>query len=358
MNDTIAVWEVWHKKLFRRYVFVEGVQKLLENEVPQAIGQRFYPFFPLYYNRVTGRVMPISDVKLTRNLQDEINMLRTHDREARRASYPVLFVPKGLMEADAIARYRNRMPFSVIEVARPDEIKKYLEESTTVPYNPVLYSIDSPSNQLQQMFGIPMVITGGGSGEDLASALALSKEGMDTGVGQRKVRVNKLITDILNWIEEVSLKVYPESYMKKTCGEQALWPKMTVEELYTNLRIEVKGGLSGQPHAKERLDLWTNFASIAQTLGIPVNGIEVLRELLDAIGLRVDFTKFIMPMPIPGTVQAGGGDPAAGGVGPGPGGPGAQPSKGAGPDGGAPLMVDPQRGPPTSLEQVPNHPPV
>lgn len=345
INDTIAVWVVYHRKMFRRYTFIEGMQRLLDNEVPQAVGQRFYPLFPIYYNRVTGRAMPISDVKLTRNLQDEINMLRTHDREARRASYPVLFIPKGLMDKGAIDLYRNRMPFSVIEVERPEEIKKYLEESTAVPYNPQLYSIDGAQNQLQQMFGIPLVVTGGASGEDLASAIAMSKEGMETGVGQRKVRVNKVISEVYYWILEISLRVYPESYLKKTCGAAALWPRMDADALYTNLRVEVKGGLSGQPHAKERLDLWTNFATIAQSLGLPVNGFEVLKELLDAIGIRVDPQKFMVPMAIPGTAPAGapGGSPAA-------------PPGGQGPDGGAPLMVDPARGAPDDLSQIPNGP--
>ncbi len=355
VNDTIAVWEVWHKKLFRRYVFIEGIPRLLENEVPQAVGARFYPFFPVYFNRVSGRVTPLSDIALTRNLQDEINMLRTHDREARRASYPVLFIPKGLMEPQAIAQYRNRMPFSVIEVTRPEEIQKYLSESVTVPYNPTLYSIDGPQNQLQQMFGLPMVVTGGNSGEDLASALALAKEGMETGVGQRRIRINRIITDVFRWITEISLKVYPESYMKQTCGEEALWPRMTTAELYTNLKIDVKGGLNGAPRSKDRLDLWMNFSQIAQTLGLPVNGTEVLRELLDAMGLRVDFTRFIMPVQVPGTVGGPGatGVPPAGAPAGSP-----QPSRGAGPDGGAPDMGSAQRPAPSSLEQVPNHPPI
>lgn len=351
INDTIAVWEVWHKKLFRRYVFIEGVSRILENTVPQAVGKRFYPFFPFGYNRVSGRVAPISDVKLTRNLQDEINMLRTHSREARRASYPVLFIPKGLMDPGAIALYRNRMPFSVIEVERPEEIRKYLEESTTVPYNPELYSIDSAQQQIQQMFGIPMVMTGGGNPEELASALALAKDGMDTGVGQRKVKINKVITDILYWVLEISLRIYPESYMKSTCGAGAVWPRMTTDELYTNLQVEVRGGLSGQPAAQVRMGLWQNFAQIAASLQLPVNGPEVLRELLDSMGIRMDFTRFLIPMPAPGTVTDGGIPPTLGEAGDAP-----EPSRGRGPDGGAPLMVDPQRGPPNALDQIPNHP--
>lgn len=343
INDTLAVWEVWHRPTFRRYVFLPGMSRLLENEVPQAVGRRFFPFFHIWYNRVSGRAVPLSDVELVRDLQDEVNTLRSHDREARRAGYPVIFMPKDLMDAAAKASYRERMPFSVIEVNSADDINKYMKESTTVEYNPAIYSTAAAQSDMQAMFGLPAVVTGANSGEDLASALALAKEGMETGVARRRIQVNRTITEVFQWMAEISLKVFPLGYIQDVCGAGSVWPRMTAEQLHTNLRIEVKGGLSGQPRSKDRLDLLTNFAGIAQTLGLPVNGIEVMREMVDALGLRIDFTR-LLGLQVP---QGAGGTPS----GPATGTP-------AGPDGGAPLMVDPNRGAPEAISQVPNHPPI
>lgn len=346
LNTRVAVWDLYHRRLGRRFVFAEGINRFLVNEVPQALGRRWFPFFFIYYNRTTGQVIPVSDVQLVRHLQDEYNTLRSHDREGRRASFPVAFVQKGTLSPPAQALYRNRAPFAIIETENADDIKKQLSESVTMPYNPALFSTSSVERDMQAMFGLPATVVGGGDGGmDLASQLALAKEGMETGVSARRIAINRTITDIFQWMAEVSLKVFPESYVKRTCGAGAVWPRLTSEELYTNLRIEVKGGISGQPRAKDRIDLWMNFAQVAQQLQLPINGVEVLRELLDALGIRVDFTRFILP---PGMAPMA---PVASVP---PGVPAAQGPRGA--DGGAPPMVE--RGAPSSMEQIPNHPPI
>jgi hypothetical protein len=192
---------------------------------------------------------------------------------------------------------------------------------------------------MQSMFGLPQAVTGANSGEDLASALALAKEGMETGDARRRIQINRVITDIFRWMAEISLKVFSQDDMVQRCGPETVWPRLTADELAITLQIEVKGGLTGQPRAKDRLDLWMNFAQIAQSLALPIQGVEILRQLLDAMGLRVDFTRFIgPPMMAPGM-------------------PGTPPAPPGGP-GGAPTMVDPQRGAPDDLSQIPNHPPL
>lgn len=345
VNGRMAVWEMWHKRDGRRYVFVPGARKFLVNEVPQAVGSRWYPFFPVYFNRVTGSAMPISDVRLQRSTQDEYNTLRTHEREHRRASLPVVFAAKDLMGKAAKDAYRNRKPFDVIEVENPEEIKKALTESVTVAFDPNTYQIgmDRAMSDLQGMAGIPQVATGSNSNEDLASAVALAKEGMETGVSRRRIMMNRVITSIFRYMAEVSVRVFSHNAIKARCGQAAVWPRLTTEELYTHLSIEVKGGLSGKPRAKDSLDLWTNFATIAQSLALPVNGPEVLRELLDAMSLRVDYRRFIMPM-LPAMPMPGPGAPQ--------GAPQDQGDRGA--EGGAPTMAE--RGAPESMDQIPNGP--
>ena len=354
-NSSIAVWEIYHKPTARRYVFIPGMKRFLENEVYQACGKRFFPFFFNFFNRVTGQVEPISDVQLVRNLQDEINMLRTHDREARKSSYPVLFIPRGLLDEGARELYRQRVPFSIIEVNDAGEVAKYFQESTVIPYTSALFDTSRAESDMQAMFGIPQVVAGGNSGENLASALALAKEGMETGVNRRRIQVNRLITDVMEWITEIDSKVVPESYMQKTCGEQAIWPRFTVEELYTNISVDIRGGLEGQPRAKERMELFTNMTNIIKNLGLPVNGVEILKEILDAAGIRTDPTKYILAAPIPGV----GIDPSMGMIPPaGPASADIAVNQGATPQGGAPTMAGTSRGAPDSLAQVPNHPPL
>lgn len=357
INGRIAVWEVWHRAHCRRYVFVAGTKHFLINEVPQAVGSRFYPFFPLVFNRVTGQMQGPSDVMLQRPSQDEYNTLRSHQREARRASYPVLFVPKDWLGKEGQELYRKRMPFSVLEVDNPDEVKSHIHESATMPYNPEAFNTAECRMDLQTMAGIPAASTGGDS-NDTATASALAKEGMEHGVTRRRTTVNRLVSDIYEWMAEISVKVWPESYMLKCYGPMAVFPRLTAEEMYSQLTVSAKGGLSGKPRAKDNIDLMLNFATICQALQLPVNGTEVLKDLLDAMGIRKDYRKYIMApqLPLPGMGFAA----PAGGPGMPPGGPGLPPQRpeAQGPQGaagGAPPLAE--RGAPNQIQQVPNHPP-
>jgi hypothetical protein len=343
-NERVAVWEMWDRRSGRRYGFVHGMRRFVYNDVPQAVGKRWHPFFLLYYNRVTGQVLPLSDVKLLRSLQDEVNTIRTHDREARRAAYPTLFVGKNVLTDQEKDNYRNRRPFEVIEVERADELAKYLKETTPVPYNPSLFNTNLAVFDMQLMAGIPMAASGGTGSGVTATQDAIAQKGFEAGTNRRRTIAVRVIEDIMWYMLEIGLKVFPESYIKQVAGPMAVWPSVTTEELYTRLRVEIKGGMNGKPDRDKLMQTWTSFAGIAQSLGLPVNGPAVLRELLDAMDVRKDFREFIgfMPPPMGGTPM--GGPPPA------------KPGEGAGPDGGAPPMMD--RGGPggPSLGNIPNSP--
>lgn len=351
-NERISVWEMWHRLSGRRYVWAQGMKTFLANDVPQAVGHRWYPFFFIYFNRVTGQVLPLSDVKLLRPLQDEVNTLRSHDREARRAAYPSILIGKGLMTPEEKESYRNRYPFSVIEVERAGEIASAFHETAKVDYNPQLFStgLNLAMTDMQLMAGIPLAAAGAPSGVT-ATESAIASRGFETGTNRRRISVAQTFTDILWYMLEVSLRIFPEEYVKSICGSMAVWPAVTTEELYNRLNVEVKGGLSGKPDAAKQLDLWKNFAAIAQALMLPVNGVAVLRELLDTMDIRVPVQNFLMiPGMMPGMPMPGapvGGPPGM------PGAPSLNVPGGQGPQGGAPNMAD--RGP-IGPENIPNGP--
>jgi len=340
-NDRMAVWELWDRRSSRRYVWVHGMKKFVANDVPQAVGRQWYPFFFIWFNRVTGQVLPLSDVKLLRPLQDEINMLRSHDREARRAAYPILFIPKNTMTEAEKDLYRNRYPFSVIELERADEIAKYIHETQPIPYNGGMFQqgLGMAMMDMQLVAGIPMAAQGATGTGDTATQDAIAAKSAETGTNRRRIQAARCLTDILWYMLEVSLKTFPSEYVAQVCGPQSIWPSMTSEELYTKLSIEVKGGLNGKPDAAKQLDLYKNFAMIAQSMMLPIGpagGVEILRALLDVMDIRKPVEKFLgMPPQMVMGMQQGGppGMPQQT-----PGAPPPAPNEGAGPMGGAPTM--------------------
>jgi hypothetical protein len=339
-NNRVAVWEMWDRRSSRRYVWVHGMKKFLANDVPQACGRQWYPFFFLWFNRVTGQVLPLSDTKLMRPLQDEINMLRSHDREARRSAYPVLFIPKNAMTEAEKDLYRNRFPFSVIELERHEEINKALHETQPIPYNAGMFQqgLGMAMMDMQLMAGIPMAAQGATGTGDTATQDAIAAKSAETGINRRRIQAARCLTDILWYMLEVSLKVFPAEYVAQVCGPQTVWPSLTTEELYTKLSIEVKGGLNGKPDAAKQLELYKNFGMIASSLMLPIGplgAIEILRNLMDAMDIRKPVEKMILGAQMMGPAAA----PPGGGPGQSPGSPPEAPNKGAGPSGGAPDMT-------------------
>jgi hypothetical protein len=364
IDGHLAVWEVWHKQNGRRYVFMNGIKKFLINEAPQAVGRRWYPFFFYYKNRVSGQILPLSDVALQRNLQDEYNMFRSWDREYRRAALPSVFVAKGAMSAESIELYRRRVPFAVIEFENPDAIAKYFKESTTIPYNPALTNTGPAERDLQMAAGIPAASAGVTESGITATQSSIANGGLTQSSNSLKAKANKLVTDIYQYWAEIGIKVFDEEHIKKLCGVEASWPKLTVEEMYTHISIQVRGGISEKPGVQAQMAMWQGFASTFQTLasaqqvpmmvqGMPVqlNAVEVLREMFSAMGIRKDFRRFLMLPQLP-TGPMGGTPPAPGSPMP----PAQQEAEAAagGQAGGAPPMSS--RPPPTDPSQIPNSP--
>lgn len=366
LNNRRAVWELWHRRHCRVYVWVSGMNKFAKNYVPESTWDEFFPFFPLYFHRVTGQALPLSDTKLQRNLQDEYNMLRSHDREARRSSYPVLFIPKGLLSPGEIAKYENRLPFSVIEAERAMEVKDAFQESSALPYNPMHFNPSNVQRDMQIMAGVPLQAAGvsDGGGTELATEMAIANERLNQANDRRTVIVNRVLTDIFRFIIQTGVRVFPENYVKAMLGPAAFWPDLDANSVLTNIKVDVKAGTTGAPNKQKELQLWTQFAGIAQQLMLPVNGVAVLKEILAAMGLKVDLSKFILPMlpgaPMPGAPagQEQNGPPA----GPGPNGSQGPPppskmnpgTPGTGPKGGAPPM---SMRPSPRPSQIPNRPP-
>ncbi len=338
INDRCAVWEFWDKRTGKVYVWADGMDRFLDEYIPNIVWHGWFPFFPIYFNRVTGRVIPLSDTLLVKHLQDEINLLRTHDREARKAALPRFLMKAGVMEPQERAEFEENHPFRVHEVQEPDEILKAFATIVGAPYNPQLYDTIKAVMEMEQLSGVSRQAAGLPGGADTATESAVANEQFGMQSDLRKFAIETVIHDILYAVAEMSAQFVPEENVKKICGEGAFWPMFDRETLFRYLHLNVRAGSSGKPDASKTLKLWTEFANIAGSLGLQVNGPEVLKEVLRAMDVNIDLNKFIIPQ-IPGMMPPM--PPGGGGGGPIPG----------------PVGAPPQgTGGPRPPDQIPNHP--
>lgn len=296
-----AVWTLYHRTLGRRYVWADGMDTFLVNEAITAVGSHFFPIFPLQFNRVPGQLIGFSNVELQRDLNDEYNTLRTNDREARRAAYPTLVAAAGSMSKKDVAAYENRQPFSVLFLSRPDKVKEYIEELPGVPYNPNLYNASAVMGDMQMMAGIPFVMTGMQSSApgQLATDTSLATQGFQRQLTDYQDKVQKLGEEILLWMSQVAAQVFPADNIAQMCGQGAVWPQMSAEQLQVQYSIEITGTLAPMQAREKEMSLWTNFGNMARALGLPMNGIAVAQELLKVLGVRKDLRRFLAAPPAP-----------------------------------------------------------
>lgn len=338
MNDMMAVWEMWDKATCRRYVWIEGMDKFVVNEVARNTWHRFFPFFPLVFNRVTGRFLPVSDVQLQRPLQDEINRKRTHFNESQAAAYPRFVVAAGAISEDEKARLEQALPYSVTELQHPDTVD--IKELVPMKIDPMLYDKSDAVREIEISAGIPQQAAGGVGGAEFATEVAVANQQMGVQADRRRTVIEELIRDINECVIEMALQLFPEENIIALAGQGAVWPLIDRDHLWRQLHVVIQPGMSGKPDADKVLAKWVGFSDMMNRLGLVVNGLEVGRKIVDELDLGIDFDRYVM-MPAPMPV--------------GPGGPGGPAGAGSGPGAGAPPMSERSGGPPTP-ETVNNAP--
>lgn len=306
INDRCAVWTLEHRVQGRRYVWVDGMSKFLANEPMQAVGANPFSIFPIYFNRVSGRAMPQSDVQLQRDLQNEYNMLRTHDKQARKASYPWNIVAAGAADKEDIAAIEARRPFQAVMLKKADDISKYFREVAGSPYNPNTYDTSKVVADMQMMASVPLTGLGVQGEGAVATDLSLANQGMQKAISRRQNLMNRTLTDIYTWIAQVAVKVFPAENIKAMCGPEAVWLALSAEQLTMNMQIGVKASVSGPPDFKSQLQFFTALPDIlGKLMAIPGMNVEAVAEKLMALGgINDDIRKYwsapmMQPMGVP-----------------------------------------------------------
>jgi len=311
-----AVWEMWDKRQGLVYTWVEGMQRFLRKNAPTIVGRRWFTFYFLPFNRVTGRPLAISDTLLTSPLQDELNRRRTQEAEAQDASFPRIFIKRGSMTKEEKNEVETSHAYQVIELDSPEDVTKAFAETRPLPFNPDLYNRNDVRMELEMMSGISRNAAGSGEG-DLATTAAIANEQMGVQVDFRRSLLDEMIFDILYDIAYMAVQFFPEENWKAICGDGAYVPMLEREVFLRQLKLEVRAGSTGRPDAEKNLKVYEMLAGMAPQLGLPLDGEALLEDIMYEMG-KPDWRKYLMTpekmmkaamqgMPLPGMGGPGGG---------------------------------------------------
>lgn len=343
LGDRCAIWELQSKKTGRVYVWASGMKRFLRNYVPSVTPDCFYTINPFYFNRVTGRFIPLSDTRMQMPLQDEINLMRTHEREARRACYPKIIVGQGLFAKGEKAKLENAHPYAVIEIKKANEVAKSLHEIQPPTIRPELYDTSRATREMEIMAGIPQQAAGTMGGSDSATEAAIANEKMGEQTDRRRATIEAFIHDIVMMILQMGVEVIDPDTALKIAGDGGVWPLIDRKKLFYNLQLNVRAGSTGKPDASKKLDTIQKIVEIATATGQAgtINLRGLLEEIVAHAGVYINLDKILPPM-LPGMAPGLPGMPGMGGPG--------MPAGASGPM-GAPPMTGPR--PP---EQIPGSP--
>lgn len=297
------VWERWDRAQNRVYVWVEGTDRFLAQYEPEVVSSFWFPFFPLYFNRVTGKALPMSDTKLTRQLNDEFNLLRTHDREGRRAAYNKYIVAKGFFSEDEMRNLRACPPEGVIECERADEVAKYFSRVIGSNYNPALYDTNKVRMDIDAMSGISAAARGATGNANFAIEEESAQDNAAAEADRHRESVENTMGEVFRHMAEILVEVFPESNAKAIAGPGAYWPHLERATLWRALQLDIEAGSTGKPDRARKITELKEVSGAIMAMmpaapGYRFKIVEWTRDFMDAMDSRKEPEDYIEVIPL------------------------------------------------------------
>lgn len=317
----VCVWEIWSQDDNRIYYVCIGEEGFCqEPKSPEWTGKRWYPFFLFAFNEIDGSFYPLSDIELTEALVDEYNQNREDFVRDRKACLPINVIREGgsLTDGDLL-KLKNREGSDIITVKGMPGTKLTDEifVGSLGSINAQNYDTTPSRQDMEQLLG------GGDAtrGSVMNAKTATEAEILSQGLRGRSAERQDIIEDMLNelgpYALEICLRKMTEEEVMLIAGPDAVWPSMTIDQIFNLITVEVRGGSTGKPDRLQEQDRWTKLLPVIkeamqQVADLRERGqdamanvvIELTRETLRRFDERIDIEQFLPPP------KAGEDDPA------------------------------------------------
>jgi hypothetical protein len=344
-DGKLKVWTRMDRVRNRIYNWIEGGCEWLRTpEAPEIVTSNWFNVWPLYFNRTTGRFLPISYTTLGRPLQDEINRVRTHKRQAKDAAYDRYAVAAGLFDEEDLEAMEECPPNGMFATKRKiDELAKGFFRLPG-QYKPEIHDVTEERQELAVLLGQSAASQGvTRDGADSATEAAIANQTADVVLNDHKDVLNSLRRSIAQAMAETNNQALPEENAKAIAGTEAVFPMFDRQQLWAHMDIEVEAFSSGQAAQEKELSKMDTVMGIGERAGIgqnpggPIfNPIAVMKKATRIVDWREDPTELVILPPPPPMMPP---MPPGGGQGGGPGAPAApdgEPTMPGGPNGANP----------------------
>ncbi|MEB3169693.1 MAG: hypothetical protein VKK97_13340 [Synechococcaceae cyanobacterium] len=283
----IVVWERFDRRLHRRTVFVEALDRFLVDEVVRDAPPGFYRYVPLFFNDGDGAHLPHSDVRFMRKIQNAINQRLTDSQESLWASMKRYLVRTGAFREGELDKLRGARPHDVIEVDDPEGIMQGFKEIASDDWRADKYDLNGLFRLFELVSGMSISQLGVTGQANFAAEANIAQASSQQSAGRHGMAIAEALTTAMEIIMHDAMTHMSERQVKHLVGDAAYWPSApTRSDLCRGLRVKVEAAGSRQA-AKTAAGQEAREAMTA--LGQAID----LRARGAAAGVRVDIAPLV-----------------------------------------------------------------
>lgn len=298
-GNKAMVWQVWNRAEGLVYTLCDGYCDFLEEpRSPDAWTERFWPWFALTLNDLEndGQLFPPSDVTMIRDPQREINRSREGLREHRVSNRPKIAVAAGRLDEEDIAKLENHPANAVLELnaLEPGQKVDDLLQPIKMPgIDPNLYDVSPAFQDIERVVGVQEANLGGTS-DSTATESSIAESSRQTQLASNVDDLNMLLSNLARTGGQIMFSQFQLSTVQLICGEGAVWPTLSREQVAQEINLAIDAGSTGKPNqAQEIANAEKLVPLILQIPNVNPEWVleQVIRRLDDSIDMSQAFSQ-------------------------------------------------------------------
>lgn len=327
--------EIWSRRDGVVYTLIEGVNdRWARDPFAPVTGSRFYDGFLLGFHYIDGERHPQSDVHQLKSLQDEYGRTRSNFANHRMRSVPYNVWDAGEVDPKEMDKLNNAAALENIAIdfkGSGGPMQNRVMRMSATPIDPAQYSTQPITVDMEKVSGAQDAMQSGVAVEKTATEAQIQNTGFGARVGSRRDEIEDVLSELGLWTAQVLLQVLPEDVVVRIAGIDAVWPKLTVDEVMEGFDIQVKAGSTGKPNLAADRAAWSTLLPLIEKMITVVGNfrmqgpmmdwaakpyVAMLTRTFELLGMPDDVEKYL-PKPDPAAVllanAAAGAAPVEGG---------------------------------------------
>lgn len=308
--------EIWSRRDGVVYTLIEGINdRWARAPFAPTTGSRFYDGFLLGFHWIDGDRYPQSDVQQLRSLQTEYSRTRSNYANHRMRAVPYNVWDAGSVDPKEMEKLNSAEALENVAIAYKGSgpINQAVYRVNATAIDPAQYDTRPIAADMEKVSGAQDAMQSAVTVEKTATEAQIQNNGFGARMGARRDEFEDVLSELGLWTAQVLLQVLPDAEVVKIAGVDAVWPKLTIDEVMSAFDIQVKAGSTGRPNLAADRAAWSTALPLLEKMVTAIGNfraqgaqmewaakpyIALLKRTLALLGLPDDVDEYL-PSPDP-----------------------------------------------------------